>query len=786
MYATAATFAVLIASTISFSAPASSASAADLSQFDPGNIIDDAVFFDGGAMNAGEVQSFLNSKVGSCQRGYTCLKDYRQDTPTRAADPMCGGYSGASQETAATIIARVAQSCGISPKVIIVTLQKEQGLVTSTAPSDTRYMIAMGQGCPDTAACDSAYYGFFNQVFGAARQFKRYANPPGTSNYFTWYAPGRTWNIQYNPNVGCGSSPVYIANQATANLYYYTPYQPNRAALAAGYGLGDTCSSYGNRNFFQYFIDWFGSTRGVAVIGAMKVRYDALGGTSGALGKPLGPQHCGLVRGGCYQVFENGLIYLNPDGYAFEIMNAIRPGWGPTAEYGWLGYPISGTSCGLTRGGCYQVFEGGAVYWSPTTGAHPMGPPISQKYGAMNAEWGSLGYPTGDIDCGLRDGGCWQKFESGSLYAHAGTTVFVSDSIRSGWSGFQEGPLGYPLGEQACGLTQGGCYQVFQGGTVYWSPLTGGQMVRTELIARYAAENAEWGRLGYPVAPTVCGLAQNGCSQEFQRGRIYWTAVTGGQTVLPAVLSAWNPHGAESGPVGYPTTSAGTTPSYTQSFQGGVVTVTNSTGMLTSATDPWVAAKIATPTLGGALSDVRCGLSHDGCYQVFQGGSIFASPATGAFAIRTEVITAWAPHGAEWGPLGYPTSNPSQLGDTYDQTFQGGRMSVVNDVAQLVWATDPWVTAKITSPDLGAPLSDVRCGLSQGGCYQVFQRGSIFSSPGTGTYSIRPEVVQIWGPTGAEWGPHGYPTSNPSSTGDSYSQTFQSGTVTVTNGVARW
>ena len=57
------------------------------------------------------------------------------------------------------------------------------------------------------------------------------------------------------------SSPVYIQNQATANLYYYTPYQPNAAAIRAGYGEGDGCSSYGNRNFFQYFTDWFGATQ---------------------------------------------------------------------------------------------------------------------------------------------------------------------------------------------------------------------------------------------------------------------------------------------------------------------------------------------------------------------------------------------------------------------------------------------------------------------------------------------------------------------------------------------
>ncbi len=177
---------------------------------------------------------------------------------------MCNAYAGGGVESAARIIFKVAQACGINPQALIVMLQKEQGLVTDTYPYDSQYRIAMGQGCPDTAACDSRYFGFFNQVHGAAWQLKRYANPPGTSNYFTWYAPGKTWNVRWHPNAACGSSPVYIQNKATAALYYYTPYQPNAAALRAGYGTGDGCSSYGNRNFYQYFTDWFGSTQFVA------------------------------------------------------------------------------------------------------------------------------------------------------------------------------------------------------------------------------------------------------------------------------------------------------------------------------------------------------------------------------------------------------------------------------------------------------------------------------------------------------------------------------------------
>lgn len=243
---------------------ASIAPTANLANFRPGNIISDQVFFDSSTMSAPQVQRFFESKVQTCRSGYTCLKDFKQNTPNRAADSYCDGYSGAANESASTIIYKAAISCGINPQVLIVMLEKEQSLVTHTWPSQWRYDMALGQGCPDTAPCDPAFAGFFYQIYGAARQMQIYAE----GKWFTWYAPGKTWNILYNPNTACGSSPVYIENKATAALYYYTPYQPNAAALRAGYGTGDSCSAYGNRNFFNFFEDWFGSTQSPSKITA--------------------------------------------------------------------------------------------------------------------------------------------------------------------------------------------------------------------------------------------------------------------------------------------------------------------------------------------------------------------------------------------------------------------------------------------------------------------------------------------------------------------------------------
>lgn len=247
------------------------------SQFNAGRIIDDAVFYNKNTMSTTQIQEFLNSKVPNC--GNNCLKDYRQNTKNIAPESgLCAGYSGKSNETAAQIIYKVAQSCGINPQVILVMLQKEQGLVTSTSPSNTAYEKAMGAFCPDTAPCDPAYKGFFYQVYYGAHRFKVYRANPNSFNY----KAGRNNYILYNPDTKCGGSNVYIQNQATAGLYIYTPYQPNPATLAVGLGVEAPCGAYGNKNFWWLFNIWFGPTTGTPffrISGSSKIYIEGAGNT---------------------------------------------------------------------------------------------------------------------------------------------------------------------------------------------------------------------------------------------------------------------------------------------------------------------------------------------------------------------------------------------------------------------------------------------------------------------------------------------------------------------------
>lgn len=297
------------------------------SSFKAGNIIDEAVFEDGSAMSVSQIQTFLASKVPSCDTNgtvsksyyynsstgrvndsadtwvtttravygqrydtyyktsiaaapYVCLTAYKENPSTHANNLQNPDKSVSGAISAAQIIYNAAQEYNISPKVIIVTLQKEQGLVADDWPWTSEYQAAMGYACPDGGSCSSAYYGFANQVTNAAKQFRRYITNPDDYDYVV----GSNKILYHYPQcldanndaldcsnvskthgaVNCGTESVDIVDQATADLYDYTPYVPDKAALS---GMSDTspggedrCGSYGNRNFFWYFNTWFGSS----------------------------------------------------------------------------------------------------------------------------------------------------------------------------------------------------------------------------------------------------------------------------------------------------------------------------------------------------------------------------------------------------------------------------------------------------------------------------------------------------------------------------------------------
>lgn len=69
------------------------ASAVTGSSFSAGNIISDANFYDGGAMTAAQIQSFLSAQVGTCASS-SCLSNGKFSMNSRGSDPMCRAVTG--------------------------------------------------------------------------------------------------------------------------------------------------------------------------------------------------------------------------------------------------------------------------------------------------------------------------------------------------------------------------------------------------------------------------------------------------------------------------------------------------------------------------------------------------------------------------------------------------------------------------------------------------------------------------------------------------------------------
>ncbi|MBB2901008.1 subtilisin family serine protease [Kineococcus radiotolerans] len=171
----------------------------------------------------------------------------------------------------------------------------------------------------------------------------------------------------------------------------------------------------------------------------------------------------------------------------------------------------------------------GLVYWSSSTGAHEVHGAISRRFGQLGWEGSGLGFPTTD-ELPIR-GGAASHFQGGSIYWSPATGAqVVKGAIRDRWAsmGWETSHLGLPTGEEFPVRSADGTLgrvQAFTSGLVYWSPATGAQPVSGSFQGYYAGQGWECGNLGYPVSaelPTATGVMQR-----FQGGTLTWDRASG-------------------------------------------------------------------------------------------------------------------------------------------------------------------------------------------------------------------------------------------------------------------
>ncbi len=117
-----------------------------------------------------------------------------------------------------------------------------------------------------------------------------------------------------------------------------------------------------------------------------------------------------------------------------------------------------------------------------------------------------------------------------------------------------------------------------------------------------------------------------------------------------------------------------------------------------------------------------------GRYTVFQNGSIYWSPSTGAFEVHGVIRDAWAQLGWEAGFVGYP------------------------------------ITDETPAPD----------GV---GRYNVFQGASIYWSPSTGAHEVHGRIRDAYRDAGWEAGELGYPTADEYAVSDGRRSDFEHGSI---------
>ncbi|RKR30206.1 LGFP repeat-containing protein [Arthrobacter oryzae] len=303
-------------------------------------------------------------------------------------------------------------------------------------------------------------------------------------------------------------------------------------------------------------------------------RWTGSGAEAGPLGYPTTDLTTGLANGGSSQEFQNGGIFTSPRSIAVIVKGGIRSVWQKFgAQDGKMGYPTSEEIPGY-KGGVYQSYQGGAIYWTPATGAHMSTGGIRADWQSFAAENGPLGYPTTDEISGLVNGGVYQSYQGGAIYYSPASGAHMSTGgIRSVWGqyGYERGKMGYPTTDEVS-LNNGGVYQGYQGGAIYYSPASGAHMSTGGIRSAWGRLGYERGKMGYPTSDEIGGLINGGVYQRYQGGAIYWAPATGAHSSTGAIRAAWARLGYERGKLGYPTSDEyAISGGVRQIYQGGYI-----------------------------------------------------------------------------------------------------------------------------------------------------------------------------------------------------------------------
>nr|WSX53701.1 FG-GAP-like repeat-containing protein [Streptomyces sp. NBC_00974] len=239
----------------------------------------------------------------------------------------------------------------------------------------------------------------------------------------------------------------------------------------------------------------------------------------------------------------------------------------------------------------------------------------------------------------------------------------------------------------------------------FTSAATGTHTLCGPILAKFLAKGGT--SLGYPTTDVLVpadGMGRyvhlRSAGQTTDNGSIYWHPSTGAWVVWGAIRTKWNALGAEKGILGYPTSDESGT------FDGGRFNTFYS-------------------TVGGK-------------------GGIFYSKETGAWSVHGSIFTKYVSLGGPAGPIGYPVTDETNVGDGKVARFNNFRKRTdTADTASVYWSSGngawsvfgsirkKWLELGGDKSALGYPTSDEY--EVAGGPREDFQKGYIRHNSTTGS-----------------------------------------------------
>lgn len=250
---------------------------------------------------------------------------------------------------------------------------------------------------------------------------------PSVSNYTSYILQWSKTSDFASPNSATISGTSYIINNLEASTNYYFRVQAVGAPASGGWSpttpattlamtpidtkyntvtalMGSPVNIEGpmpaggrSRDYTNGSIMWSSATGAfTSMNGPIRDKYFAWGGDSTA-GYPTSDDNQPSVGGGGkFQTYNKlNAIVWSPATGAHVSHGGIRARWlAGGSDSGRMGFPTSDEIMLSTAGGYKQIYQGGAIYWSPATGGWEMGGAFYSTWLNYGAEAGVYGYPT--------------------------------------------------------------------------------------------------------------------------------------------------------------------------------------------------------------------------------------------------------------------------------------------------------------------------------------------------------------------------------------------------------